>query len=70
MLVNLDQLDYHEIIFTSSLSSSHVNPDLEWLLSEEKNRETADVGDEKVEEDEGNALMQNLMGDSGDDMDM
>ena len=70
VLVNLNQLDCHEIAFTSSLSSSHVNPDLERLLSEEKNRETADEGDEKVEEDEGNALMQNLMGDSDDDMDM
>ena len=69
VLVNLNSLECEEVIFSSSLSPPHPNPELERLLSEEKESGSVMVAGEE-EEEEGATLMQDLMGDSDDDMDM
>lgn len=68
VFVNLDQLECREVVFSSSLSPPHPNPELERLLSEQ--RESGTIMGSGQEEEEGATLMQDLMGDSDDDMDM
>lgn len=68
VLVNLDKLECHEVLFSSSLSPPHPNPQLEQLLNE--HRASQSVSASAGEEEEGATLMQDLMGDSDDDLDM
>ena len=69
-MVNIDRLESHEVTFTSSLTPSRPNPDLEQLLNEEKDRQSQAEMDSAGGEEEGNEVMENLMGESDDDMDM
>ena len=66
-MVNIDRLESHEVTFTSSLTSSRPNPDLEQLLNEEKDRQSQAEMDSAGGEEE---VMENLKGESDDDMDM
>ena len=70
VMVNIDRLECHEVTFTSSLTPSRPNPDLEQLLNEEKNRQSQDTEMNSNGGEEGNEVMENLMGESDDDMDL